>query len=87
MDSVGAHEAKEELSDLLDDVEQGREVTITRHGKPVAKLVPVRPIFDRSAFDWEAAEKAAARLLELREKSRTGPESLKDLINEGRRWL
>jgi prevent-host-death family protein len=39
MKHVGIFEAKTHLSALLDEVEKGGEVTITRHGKPVAKLV------------------------------------------------
>ena len=39
MVTVGAYEAKTQLSALLDKVEQGEEVVITRHGKPVARLV------------------------------------------------
>lgn len=37
---VGAFEAKNTLGSLLDRVERGEEVVITRHGKPVARLVP-----------------------------------------------
>jgi prevent-host-death family protein len=41
MDSaVGAYEAKTHLPQLLDRVEGGETITITRHGKAVAKLVP-----------------------------------------------
>jgi len=47
MNSVGSFEAKTHLSALLDRVERGEEVTITRHGRPVAKLVPVQG-FDRA---------------------------------------
>lgn len=39
MITVGAFEAKTHLSSLLDRVEAGEEVVITRHGKPVARLV------------------------------------------------
>ena len=39
MTTVGAFEAKTKLSELLDRVERGEEITITRHGKPVARLV------------------------------------------------
>jgi len=39
---VNVHEAKTQLSRLLELVEQGEAVTIARHGKPVAELVPVR---------------------------------------------
>ena len=38
--SVTVAEAKTHISALLDKVEEGEEVTITRHGKPVARLVP-----------------------------------------------
>jgi prevent-host-death family protein len=37
---IGAFEAKNSLGTLLDRVEQGEEIIITRHGKPVARLVP-----------------------------------------------
>ena len=37
---IGAFEAKDKLGMLLDRVECGEEITITRHGKPVARLVP-----------------------------------------------
>lgn len=39
---VGACEAKTHLSKLLEKVEAGEEITITKHGAPVAKLVPVK---------------------------------------------
>lgn len=39
--TVGAFEAKTHLSSLLDEVEQGRVVFITKHGRPVAKLSPI----------------------------------------------
>jgi prevent-host-death family protein len=41
MREIGAFEAKTRLSELLVAVEAGEMVTITRHGKPVAWLVPV----------------------------------------------
>ena len=43
MGQVGVHEAKTTLSQLLRRVAAGEEVTITRGGEPVAKLVPVAP--------------------------------------------
>ena len=46
MTRVGSFEAKTKLSELLDKVEAGETVTITRHGKPVAQLVPVQPDHD-----------------------------------------
>ena len=44
---IGAFEAKNKLGHLLDLVEQGEEVTITRRGKEVARLVPARPTHSR----------------------------------------
>lgn len=41
--SVGVHEAKTNLSSLIEDVVAGEEVVITRRGEPVARLVPERP--------------------------------------------
>jgi prevent-host-death family protein len=40
MTTIGAFEAKTKLSELLDRVEQGEEIVITRRGKPAARLVP-----------------------------------------------
>lgn len=40
--SVGVHEAKTNLSQLLDAVASGEDVLITRRGQPAARLVPVR---------------------------------------------
>lgn len=39
---VNVHEAKSQLSRLLELVEEGETVVIARHGQPVAELVPVR---------------------------------------------
>ncbi len=59
--TVGAFEAKTHLSALLDRVERGEEVTITRRGLPVAKLVPVK-----AAPQAAAVEEAIADLRRLR---------------------
>ena len=39
-DTVNVYEAKTHLSQLLARVEHGEEITISRHGRPVARLVP-----------------------------------------------
>jgi prevent-host-death family protein len=61
---VGAFEAKTHLSELLAAVEAGARVTITRRGKPVARLVPIED--DIRAQRAEAFRKAA----DLRERIR-----------------
>ena len=67
MREVGAFEAKNKLGQLLDLVEQGEEVTITRHGKEVARLVPVRPVRSR-----EQARAALHRIRERAEQRKLG---------------
>lgn len=43
MQTVGSFEAKTHLGQLLERVTKGEEFTITKHGKPVARLVPAAP--------------------------------------------
>ncbi len=47
MHSVGVFEAKNRLTALLNEVEGGGEVIITRRGKPIARLAPINAGFDR----------------------------------------
>jgi len=48
MREIGAFAAKNTLGSLLDEVERGEEVVITRHGRPVARLVPLSARAGRS---------------------------------------
>ncbi len=80
MKKIGAFEAKNRLSELLDAVENGEEIMITKHGRPVAKLVPARD------FDRVKAREAADWLLEFRKKHSLGGLKIKDLISEGRKY-
>jgi prevent-host-death family protein len=77
--SVGAFEAKTHLSTLLDRVAGGEEVVITKHGKPVARLVGAQHV-DRARVT-EVIEK----LKELRKGTRLDGLSWKSLRDEGRR--
>jgi prevent-host-death family protein len=77
---VGAYDAKTHFSELLERVEAGEQVTITRHGTPVAQLVPVRP--RPTAKERRAAIEAIRKLAEG--NSLRGLK-IKDLIAEGRR--
>lgn len=43
MAHVGMHEAKTKLSQLVERAQTGEDITITRNGTPVARLVPVSP--------------------------------------------
>jgi len=80
MERVGIFEAKSRLSELIERAEAGNEVTITRHGKPVAKIVPVRA--------KEDAAPRAAVFDEIEAFSRTvktKPFNLRKLIEWGRK--
>ena len=57
MSTVTAREANQHFSKILDAASRGEEVTITRRGKPVAKLVPIEVAEDPA----EAARRAKAR--------------------------
>jgi len=78
--TVGAYEAKTHLSELLEKVEAGEEITITKHGAPVAKLVPVKK-------EVRPEERVAAidRIQKLATALSLGGLKVKDLIREGRR--
>ena len=76
---IGAFEAKNKLGTLLDWVEQGEEVLITRRGKAVARLVPAEPAFDR-----EKARQAAAGIRARSVGVTLGGLKIKDLVDEGR---
>ena len=64
MQEIGAFEAKNKLAALLDRVEAGEEIVITRHGKAVARLVPNAGSIDPSQTR-AAIERIRARASEL----------------------
>jgi prevent-host-death family protein len=80
---VGVLEAKTQLSHLIERVEHGETIVITRHGQPVAKLVR----FD-GAVDVARIRDAVARLMHFGEAEGIRlPEgmTIHDLLREGRR--
>jgi len=79
MREVALFEAKSKLSGLLDQVAVGEEFLITRHGKAVARLAPVRPAFDRAK-----ARQSAKALLEASQGLSLVGISIKELVNAGR---
>lgn len=78
MKTVGAYEAKTNLPRLLDEVAAGESITITKHGVPVATLVPAR-------VGRDAARGAADGLRRFRATHSLGGLSIRELIDEGRR--
>ncbi len=81
MPAFGTLEAKNNLSKLLDMVERGEDVTITRNGKPVARLVVPESDMERQ----ERARAAAERIRKNSIGKSLGGLKIKDLIEEGRR--
>lgn len=84
MKQVGAFEAKTHLSELIERVFTHREIIeITRRGTPVVRLVPIpaKEMEGRRAQDSLVA--AAKR---IRDKSKPGVSSLKEMIEEGRKY-
>lgn len=80
MRTIGAFEAKNTLGSLLDLVEKGEEVLITRHGKPVARMVA-----PGNAPGSEAARAAAERIREMSKGMTLGGISIRELIDDGRK--
>ena len=77
---VGAYKAKTHLSELLEKVEAGEEITITKHGAPVAKLVPIK-----KEASTEERVAAIQRIQMLSRGLSLGGLKTKDLVSEGRR--
>ena len=77
---IGAFGAKNTLGALLDRVEKGEEIVITRRGKPVARLGPIR-----SEHDVAKARAAIEAIKEMRKGLTLGGLKIKDLIEEGRK--
>jgi len=79
MREIGAFEAKNRLGTLLDWVEKGEQVLITRRGRAVARLVPADPGIDRAK-----ARRAADGIIDARRGVTLEGLKIKDLVGEGR---
>jgi prevent-host-death family protein len=80
MQTIQASEAKTHFLRILDKVEQGETVVITRHGRAIARITP------EAELDQRSVDEAMASILEIRK--RTKPVSLEELLasrDEGRR--
>ncbi len=80
MESIGLFEAKTHLSELIARAERGEEVIITRHNKPVAKLVPI----GRERLAGSLRRQAALDALQAFEPIAVPGATLADLIAAGR---
>lgn len=74
---VGAYEAKTNFSRLLERVEKGERITLTRHGRPVAMLMPVE--------EKRPPEDVVRELREFRRGRELGDVGVREMVEEGRR--
>jgi prevent-host-death family protein len=79
MEQIGSYEAKTHLPQLLERVAKGERITITKHGVPVAVLVPIGVRRPRPSSE------VVAELRHFRQGNRLEGASLKGMIEEGRR--
>ena len=77
--SIGSFDAKTHLSALIDDVQKGMEYTITKRGRPVAKIIPYKD----SAQDMKISD--IILQFDLIRKSVKGKVDIKEFITEGRK--
>jgi prevent-host-death family protein len=78
--TLGAYQAKAHFSELLERVEAGEQITITRHGSAIARLVPVR-----SVASEDARRAAILAMRELAHRNRLNGLSVKNLRAQGRK--
>lgn len=78
--SIGAYEAKTHFSRILDEVEEGKTITITRHGVPIARIVPI------SNTGRERVRETIEEIRAFRRGRVLGDVTLRELIEEGRRF-
>jgi prevent-host-death family protein len=78
---MGAFEAKTHLASLLDRVAKGERITITRHGVPAAKLIPIGPAGPRLSH-----QEVVAAMRELRKRVKPGKMSVREMMSQGRRF-
>lgn len=79
-DRIGTYEAKTHLPKLLEKVAKGERITITRHGLPVAMLVPVE------VADKPHPGETIGQLLAFARSHPLKNASIRDMVDEGRRF-
>ena len=79
MDTSGTHEAESNLNPLLDRLAQGRQITITRNGVPVARLVPI------ASGNGGNVKSIIQEVRRFRQGRSLGDLSIREMIEEGRR--
>ena len=80
MKQVGSYQAKTNLPQLLKQVAKGERITITKHGAPIAMLVPAHPAETRDI------KEVIAKLKAFRDRHPLKGLSIREMIKEGRRF-
>lgn len=80
MSEIGVFEAKTHLPRLLKRVQAGERFIITRHERPIAELIPYRGV------ETDQVRAAIENLKEFRKSQSLGGLSVRELIEEGRRY-
>ncbi|MCA3718938.1 type II toxin-antitoxin system Phd/YefM family antitoxin [Brevundimonas sp.] len=86
VETVGVFDGKARFSELIDRAERGEEIVVTRHGKPVAKVVPLGPVARRS--EEVEAKMAEWRRWRAQQLADHGPTTVEEILawrDEGRR--
>lgn len=78
--NIGIYEARTRWSELIKRVSKGEEITITRHGVPVARVVPA------NGADRASVRKAIEEIREFRKRHKLGGLTIREMIEEGRRY-
>jgi prevent-host-death family protein len=84
MSNVGSFEAKTKFAELLARVEAGESFTITRHGAPVARLVPVDSVGERDR--QRALVEEIKRWRVGKDRGAKAGTRIADLVKAGRRY-
>jgi prevent-host-death family protein len=77
MSKIGAYDAKTHLPELLERVQRGERFTITKHGRPVAELLPY------SGYDRERARNALIAMRSARKALEKRGVRLQDVLRRG----
>ncbi|OGQ33477.1 MAG: prevent-host-death protein [Deltaproteobacteria bacterium RIFCSPHIGHO2_12_FULL_43_9] len=80
MKKIGSYQAKTNLPKLLEKVSKGEEFTITKHGVPVAQLIPI------SRAKRRDMQSSIEKVLKFRGDRSLGGLNVRDLIKEGRKY-
>jgi prevent-host-death family protein len=80
MSSIATTEAPAQFESLIERVEHGEEITITRGGAPIAKLIPISRESGRPIKD------VIAEMREIQKHGRLDGLSVREMIEEGRRY-